>query len=365
MGKFLLLASQIVTQKKSLETGADQFHLSAPKSLSRERSHMSERRDVERALRRHRKRLARIVVDQWLFKARTRLLVLRLRKIVQKHWKLCCFKALKEFTASNVLKHEKQKAALNFSIIWRKRQYFKAWFTFCKLQCRQSEKTLRLSKSVRRRVCSMFLHIWLQRMQQQIEMQRKTNVAERFWMLSLLSASFMHWQLGLIIIKRKKKINKLALGYWAHKRLSSSFSTLKKAVALKCMILALTAKRDLRLVRCFFNYWHSISKEDMKELEKQAVCAVHKRLLLKSFDTLQNYTSKRNSARHLNQIAICFHHDQCMYCTYRAWRNYVILRKNTRKMAAAALTHMNRRLMVNIGLQNVPACIWLVHCRKM
>lgn len=48
---------------------------------------MGRQDEVARAIRRHKRKLARIVVDHWLYKARLRLLILRLQKLQQKFLK--------------------------------------------------------------------------------------------------------------------------------------------------------------------------------------------------------------------------------------------------------------------------------------
>ncbi|KAI5072405.1 hypothetical protein GOP47_0012511 [Adiantum capillus-veneris] len=300
-----------------------------------------------------------------------RLLVLRLQKVVQKHLTLLCFKLLKAFAVSNTLKRRKQEAVRNFTLKSQKKRCFNAWITLYKLEHKRHEAVLKLygmenklnpvlfykpvsrvqchlPNSIRRRMCRELFCLWQKQTQQQIHNQRKLLIAERFWSLSIISTYFMHWQLGLGILQRKKHLNRVALGFWAHRRLSMSLLALKKAVVLQRTFLIMTAKRNRRLLESLFKHWHSITIEDLKELHQQALCASNKSLVLKSFRTLRNFLLRKNSSKWVNRIALCFHHDQCMYCTYKAWHDYVTLRHDKQRLKAAALTHLKRKLMRSV-----------------
>jgi hypothetical protein len=212
---------------------------------------------------------------------------------------------------------------------------------------------MKFSTTVKRRRYVDALWIWRKQVRDCIQMRKKSLIACEFQNLSLLSTCLVNWRLGMQIYRREQHFQRLALGYWAHGRLSVAWQGLVRFVDMRHVILKLSGRRLQRLKTLFFQHWlhstlmrmtftlnvkdilvrmeKSISLFDyncgpglsglsgMDELRKHA-CS---KLLQKSFTALQRHVLQRKSHKEKEKKALRFHHGQSMYCACKAWRDCI------------------------------------------
>ncbi|KAJ7517953.1 hypothetical protein O6H91_21G047800 [Diphasiastrum complanatum] len=282
--------------------GSTSFSLISSESLSAHvqqfGDYLCEPNREKSAYHRHQRSLARIVVEQWKYVTRSRLLRLKFQNIYKEYPRRLYFAAWKEFLDAKCVKRcHNSKAAMFHQKVAQKRVLL-FWRSIMQYKRALKHGLIYFSQLAARWRCKLVLHVLDEHAKLKIWQHTYLRKADHFWRLSLLSRYFSNWQMELKRQNIKQHKIKTSLCKWAEKRIRSTFSYWKAfCFEETCRHSELQKERacDWHNVRLESKALRSLRSilQQRKLLDQSAFLHSHKRFLKRAFSAFQDWLDMR------------------------------------------------------------------------